>query len=165
MNDGLERVLWGSRFIVLVPVMGALLLAIAAFVLGAADTISTVGLLAGYIGPGEHAIVRGELIGSIVKAIDADLIGAILLVVALGLYELFINRLRAAEQSEVAERLLTIRSLDDLKDRISRLVLLILIVEFFGIALGLNITSALELLMFGVGIFLIAAAVYLASRH
>ncbi|MBV8715728.1 MAG: YqhA family protein, partial [Chloroflexi bacterium] len=121
-----------------------------------------------YLGSGsasEHSTLRSDVIASIVKAIDADLIGAILLVVALGLYELFINRLRPAEQSEVAERVLTIRTLDDLKDRISRLVLLILIVEFFGISLGLTIGSAMELLMLGVGIFLVAGAIYLAGRH
>ena len=52
-----------------------------------------------------------------------------------------------------------------MKDRISRLVLLILIVEFFGISLGLTISSAMELLMLGVGIFLVAGAIYLAGRH
>ena len=167
-SNVLERLLWGSRFVVLVPVVGALVLAVGAFALGAADTISVLGILVSYLGSGsasEHSTLRSDVIASIVKAIDADLIGAILLVVALGLYELFINRLRPAEQSEVAERVLTIRTLDDLKDRISRLVLLILIVEFFGISLGLTISSAMELLMLGVGIFLVAGAIYLAGRH
>ena len=167
-SNVLERLLWGSRFVVLVPVVGALVLAVGAFALGAADTLSVLRILVSYLGSGsasEHSTLRSDVIASIVKAIDADLIGAILLVVALGLYELFINRLRPAEQSEVAERVLTIRTLDDLKDRISRLVLLILIVEFFGISLGLTIGSAMELLMLGVGIFLVAGAIYLAGRH
>jgi uncharacterized membrane protein YqhA len=167
-GNALERLLWGSRFVVLVPVIGALVLAIGAFVLGAADTISVLGILANYLvsdTSSGHSTLRGDLIASMVKAIDADLIGAILLVVALGLYELFIDRLRIAEQSDVAERVLSIRTLDDLKDRISRLVLLILIVEFFGLVLGLSISSALELLMLGVGIFLVAGAIYLAGRH
>ena len=113
-SNVLERLLWGSRFVVLVPVVGALVLAVGAFALGAADTISVLGILVSYLGSGsasEHSTLRSDVIASIVKAIDADLIGAILLVVALGLYELFINRLRPAEQSEVAERVLTIRTL------------------------------------------------------
>lgn len=162
-----ERFLWATRLIVLVPVIGSLLLAASAFLLGAADTVEVIRVLLGYVaadGDATHA-ARNEVVASVVQTIDADLIGAIMLVVALGLYELFIKRLRAAEESEVAERVLTVRTLDDLKDRITRLVLLILIVEFFGVALGLTISSALELLMLGVGILMIAAAMYLASRH
>ncbi len=164
-GDFFQRLLWGTRYVVLVPVVGALLLAIAAFVLGAADTVSVIGLIANYLGDGTNGDLRSKLISSMVKAIDADLIGAILLVVGLGFYELFIGRLRVAEESDVAERVLTLHTLDDLKDRISRLVLLILIVEFFGIALGLSVATATDLLLFGSGIFLIAAAIYLASRR
>jgi uncharacterized membrane protein YqhA len=167
-TDRFERLLWGSRVIVLVPVVGALILSISSFLLGAIDTLTIVGTIFTYLGPGgspDHTTLRSELITGIVKAVDADLIGAIMLVVSLGLYELFISRLSVAENSEVAERVLTLRTLDDLKERISRLVLLILIVEFFGIALNLTITTSLDLVLLAVGIFLIAAAMYLASRH
>jgi uncharacterized membrane protein YqhA len=167
-TDRFERILWGSRVVVLVPVVGALVLAIGSFVLGAIDTLQIITTLVSYIGPGtsaEHSTLRSDLITGIVKAVDADLIGAIMLVVSMGLYELFIKHLDVAEKSEVADRVLTVRTLDDLKERISRLVLLILIVEFFGIALGLTITTSLDLLLLGVGIFLIAAAMWLAGRH
>jgi uncharacterized membrane protein YqhA len=168
-TERFERILWGSRVIVLVPVVGALILSIGSFVLGAVDTVSIITTLASYLGPAgasaEHGTIRSDLITGIVKAVDADLIGAIMLVVSMGLYELFIKHLDVAESSEVADRVLTVRTLDDLKERISRLVLLILIVEFFGIALGLSITTSLDLLLLGVGIFLIAAAMWLASRH
>jgi uncharacterized membrane protein YqhA len=82
-SNALERLLWGSRFVVLVPVIGALVLAIGAFVLGAVDTVSVLGILASYLvsdSSSGHSSLRGDLIGSMVKAIDADLIGAILLV-------------------------------------------------------------------------------------
>jgi uncharacterized membrane protein YqhA len=167
-TDRFERILWGSRVIVLVPVVGALVLSIGSFVLGAIDTLQIITTLVSYIGPGtnaDHSTLRSDLITGIVKAVDADLIGAIMLVVSMGLYELFIKHLDVAETSEVADRVLTVRTLDDLKERISRLVLLILIVEFFGIALGLSITTSLDLLLLGVGIFLIAAAMWLAGRH
>ena len=65
----------------------------------------------------------------------------------------------------MATRVLLVTSLDDLKDRISRLVLLILIVEFFGLALQFSATTALDLLALGLGIFLVAAAMYLGSQH
>jgi hypothetical protein len=47
-----------------------------------------------------------------------------MLIFALGLYELFVSRIEIAEGSEFAERRLLIRSLDDLKDHLAKVVLL-----------------------------------------
>ena len=163
-----ERALWASRMIVLVAVVCSLLLALVALVLGAADTLAVVADLIGYLSPtaqpSTRESLRGDLVASIVKAVDAFLIGAVLVVVALGLYELFINRIESTEGSESAARVLLIRNLDDLKDRMSRLVLLILIVEFFGMALRLSVQGALDLLLLALGIFLVAASVFLTTR-
>ena len=163
-----ERALWASRMVVLVAVVCAMLLALVALVLGAADTLAVIGDLIGYLSPtaqpSMRETLRGDLVASLVKAVDAFLVGTVLVVVALGLYELFVNRIDPAERSEAAARVLLISNLDDLKDRISRLVLLILIVEFFGLALQLRVRSALDLLLLALGIFLVAASVYLTTR-
>ena len=52
------------------------------------------------------------MVTTIIKVVDEYLIGAILIVFSLGLYELFVSKLEAAERSEAAPRLLLIRSLD-----------------------------------------------------
>jgi len=67
-----------------------------------------------------------------------------------------------AEGSEFASRLLLIRSLDDLKDRLAKVVLLILVVKFFEYALQLEIRTSLELLWLGLGVMLVAAALWLS---
>lgn len=164
-----ERLLSDSRVVVLVAVVASLLLAVAAFVVGAADTVSVIAGLVDYLDPGvsaaERDTLRGDLVGSIVKAVDTFLIGAILLVVAIGLYELFIRRIDPTESPAAVAQAFSIKSLDELKDRISRLALLILTVEFLGMALRLSTTTALDLLYLAIGIFLIAAAVYLGGKH
>jgi uncharacterized membrane protein YqhA len=60
---------------------------------------------------------------------------------------------------------LLIESVDDLKDRLAKVVLLVLIVEFLQYALGARYTSALDLLYLAVGIALIGLALYLSSKH
>ncbi len=164
-----ERVLWASRYIVAVPVVASVAMAIAAFYLGTVDVVYLLSRLGTYAdlstGSAEHSAARATLIGAIVKAVDVYLLAAILLIFALGLYELFIGRIEAAERDEVAPRLLLIRSIDDLKDRLAKVVLLVLIVEFLQYALGLHLTRALDLLYLAVGIALIGAAIYLTSRH
>jgi uncharacterized membrane protein YqhA len=164
-----QAALWRTRWIVVVAVVGSMLLAFAAFAMGAIETLAVLSLLVGYVTPGAGMFardgLRGELIASIVKATDTFLVGTILVVVALGLYELFINKIQAAEHGAGQPRLMLATSLDVLKDRIARLVLLVLVVEFFGAALQFKTTTGLDLLVLAVGVFLIAAALFLTRQH
>ena len=163
-----ERVLWGSRLLVLVAVVGGIVLSSGAFYLGTVDVVYAMRYLADYADPSlgseERAEVSADALTTIVKAVDEYLIAAILLVFSLGLYELFINRIEAVERSEVAGRLLLIKSLDDLKGRLASLVLLVLAIEFFRHALDLRYESAIDLLYLAVGTLLVSAALYLSTK-
>ena len=108
--------------------------------------------------------MRANAVTAIVEAVDGHLIPAILVIFALGLYELFVSKLDPAEMSEVLPRLLLIRNLDELKDRIAGLVLLVLVIEFFQRALKLEHRNPLDLLYFATGVLLISGALYLGSR-
>jgi uncharacterized membrane protein YqhA len=100
---------------------------------------------------------------TIVKALDGFLIGALLLLFAFGLYELFVGDIRATEEDEAAQRLLVVSSLDDLKEKVARLVLLVLVIEFFQRALSLRYERALDLLYLAWGILLVSEAFYLSG--
>ena len=164
-----ERILWSSRLVVVVPVIASVVMAVAAFYLGTVDVVYLVTHLASYTDPNAsasaHAQTRVKLLTSIIKAVDVYLLAAILLIVALGLYELFIGKIDVAERDEIAPRLLLIRSIDDLKDRLAKVVLLVLIVEFLQNALITPYPSALDLLYLAIGIALIGVALYLTSKH
>jgi uncharacterized membrane protein YqhA len=167
-QENFERLLWGSRLLVLVVVLVGLVLAVGAIYLATADVVYFVGLPQ-YVDPNlsyqARDELRTELITIIVKALDGYLISVILIVFSLGLYELFVSKLDAAEGSEVASRLLYIGSLDDLKDRVVRLVLLILAIEFFQHALHLRYDSSSDLLYLAGGVLLISGAFYLIGLH
>jgi uncharacterized membrane protein YqhA len=79
------------------------------------------------------------------------------------LYELFISKIDAIEASPVATRLLLIRSLDDLKDRLAKVVFLILIVRYFQYALDATIDAPIDLLYLAIGIALVAVSLYLTK--
>lgn len=49
----------------------------------------------------------------------------------MGLYELFISKINVAEDSKVSKNVLHISSLDSLKNRLAKVILMILIVNFF----------------------------------
>ena len=163
-----ERALWGSRLAVLVAVVFGTLLSLGAFYLATVDAFFALGYVVQYAEPGlaseEREALRANAVTTIVKAVDEYLIAAILIIFSLGLYELFVSKLEAAERLEAATRLLLIRSLDQLKERIAGLVLLVLAIEFFQRALRLEYESALDLLFFAAGALLVSGALYLATK-
>lgn len=161
-----ERALWLSRLVVVVPVVACVVMAVSAFYLGTVDVVYLVAHLASYAdASATHTTERATLLSAIIRAVDDYLLAAILFIVALGLYELFIGRIDAAEREEFASRLLLIRSVDDLKERLGKVVLLVLVVEFLQFALALHPKGALDLLYLAVGIALIGAALYLTTKH
>src|SRR5690348_5580055 len=110
----LERALWLSRFVVLIPIIASVVLAIAAVYLGTADVLYLLGHLRAYADLTQAApsrtATRAALLGTIIRALDVYLLAAILVIFALGLYELFIGPIEGAERAAVAPRLLLIRS-------------------------------------------------------
>ncbi len=162
-----EKTLWSSRLLMIVGVVMSALMSLGAFYMATVDALGLLKYLAAYgdasLGTEARADVRAQTVTLIVKSVDGYLIAAILLIFALGLYELFINRLDAARNSEVAPKLLQVRSLDDLKHRIAGLLLLVLVIEFFQRALRLNYETPLDLLMLALSVLLIAASFYVSN--
>lgn len=169
LEQSFERALWSSRLLVIVAVLVSVLLALAALVLATLDALHTVRLLGRYADPGlggdERDVLRTDVLTTIVKSLDGYLIAALLLIVAFGLYELFVNRIDPATGSPAARRLLQVRDLEDLKQRVSKLVVLVLAAEFFQQALRLPINGTLELLWLGLGILVVSAALWLSGRY
>lgn len=163
-----EALMWNSRMVVLLPVLLSLLLGFGLFIVTTVDALILTGDMLAYLDPGLSSDARGEqrlqTISDVVAVVDGYLLAAIMLIFALGLYELFINRIDRAEGSEFAARLLLIRSLDDLKDRLANVILLILIVKFFQQALNLKYKDTNDLLLLAAGIILVAGALFLSGR-
>jgi uncharacterized membrane protein YqhA len=132
------------------------------------DVLFLLGGLLSYGSPNlefaARAALREATVTGIVKAVDVYLIAAILLIFAMGLYELFINKIDPSDSvARAMPRLIQVESLYDLKDRIAKLILLILIIEFFQYALKLTYANSLDLLYLAIGILLIGGALFLSG--
>jgi uncharacterized membrane protein YqhA len=163
-----EQMLWQSRLLVLVAVVASTILAAGTFYMATVDVLFLLGGLIPYGRPhlesAARAALRDAAVTGIVKAVDVYLIAAILLIFAMGLYGLFISKIDTAETAVRAmPNLIRVESLDDLKDRIAKLILLVLIVEFFQYALKLTYATPLDLLYLAVGILFIGGALYLSG--
>jgi uncharacterized membrane protein YqhA len=159
-----ENFLWKSRHLVLISIVASMVMSIGMFYVATVDTFSLVKRFAAYVGAPDgqaRVALRDEIVSYLVKGIDGYLVAIVVLVLGLGLYELFIGRIDPASDTRFASNILKIESLSDLKQRLARLILLILMVEFFRTAVEIEFTTPLELLYLALGIALIGAAIYL----
>jgi uncharacterized membrane protein YqhA len=160
-----EGALWSSRFVVLFAVIASLATAFVMFFIATVDAWFLVTHLLEYASfdlVGEaRADFRSNVVTHVVEIIDGYLLGTVLLIFALGLYELFISRIDQAEDSETASSVLIIHSLDDLKGRLAKVILMILIVKYFEHAVSMSFDGALDLLYLAGGIAFVGLALYL----
>lgn len=158
-----EKFLWSSRLSVMAAVIASLVSSLAMFYLITVDTVSMISHLLNYVSLDqvERIKLRSETITHVVELIDGYLLATVLLIFSFGLYELFISKIEAAEDAENSSKVLFINSLDDLKARLAKVVLMILIVKFFEHALTMPFHTPLDLLIFAGGIALIGLALYL----
>lgn len=166
-----ETLLWNSRFVVIVAVVVSLLTSFAMFYMASVDAFYLVSHLGDYLSAdliGEaRKDFRAETVTHVVEVIDGYLLATVLLIFSLGLYELFISKIEQAEESEASSSVLAIHSLDDLKTRLGRVIIMILIVNFFEHAISMDFHGAIELLALAGGIALIGVTLYLthAEEH
>jgi uncharacterized membrane protein YqhA len=160
-----EGALWNSRFVVIVAVVASLVTAFAMFFIASVDAYFLVSHLGDYLSPdlvGEaRKNFRAETITHVVEIIDGYLLATVLLIFSLGLYELFISKIDHASDSETSSSVLAINSLDDLKTRLGRVIIMILIVNFFEHAISMDFHGPVDLLALAGGIALIGLTLYL----
>lgn len=163
-----ESALWGSRFVVLFAVIASLATAFVMFFIATVDAWFLVTHMVEYTSSEltgvARATFRSATVTHVVEIIDGYLLGTVLLIFALGLYELFISPIDQAEESETASSVLIIHSLDDLKGRLAKVILMILIVKYFEHAVSMSFEGPLDLLFLAGGIALLGLALYLTHE-
>jgi uncharacterized membrane protein YqhA len=160
-----EGTLWNSRFVVMAAVLGSLFAGFAIFYMATVDVVLLVQHALHYADSDMAAEARKALHDStvthIVEVVDGYLLATVLLIFSLGLYELFISDIDQAHGSKASSKILVISSLDDLKSRLAKVIIMILIVTLFEEALNMKVSAPIDLLYLGGAIALIALALYL----
>jgi len=81
-----------------------------------------------------------------------------------GLYELFISEIDEAMDDENRSQILAIHSLDQLKDKIAKVIVMVLVVNFFQRVLHTQFTTPLEMLYFALSITALAVGLYFLGK-
>lgn len=164
-----ENWLYGSRYLSLLAAIGSIISAIFLF---------AEGIYIIYFGLSHHFFPLADQIKdnkidyepifeTLVSSVDVFLFALVLVIFGVGVYELFVSKIDPVERdNDNRPSWLKINSVDDLKGSLGKVILMVLIVSFFKHILELKEEDwgAQTLLYLSIGIFLIAAALYLTHK-
>lgn len=149
-----QTVLWNARWVMLLPVVGLLAGAVYFAVQTGLEVWRALGS-----GSLEKALPL------MVGAVDLALLASVLIIFALGLYELFIAEVRFKRTEGGFENVLVVKSLSDLKTKLGQVILMILIVKFFEKAQAFSPKAALDFLFYAGAVALLGAALWLVQAE
>ncbi len=160
-----EGAIWRSRFIVILAVIFGLLGAIVLFVVASMDIWNVAAHTFHVISNGLHPdTFHEDVVSGIIGAVDLYLIAVVMFIFAFGLYELFISDIDEASDAENQSQILAIHSLDQLKDKIAKVIVMVLVVNFFQRVLHTQFTTPLEMLYFALSITALSVGLYFLGK-
>ena len=160
-----EKLLWSTRYIVICAVVFSIIGSISLFVLGSYEIVyalftKLIPLLTSNVD--DHS----GLLYKLISAIDLYLIGIVLLIFAFGIYELFISKIDIARRNS-AVTILEIENLEELKNKIIKVIIMVLIVTFFERVLRISkeFNDPIDLAYFALSILGLSLGVYFIKKR
>ncbi|XP_074561109.1 uncharacterized protein LOC141817334 [Curcuma longa] len=165
VEEKIEKVIYRCRFFAFLAVAGSLMGSIICFLRGCTYVIDSYREYCG-----------AKVILMLVEAIDVYLVGTVMLVLGMGLYEIFISNLDIAKMSSHGPNLLglfklmerprwlEIQSINELKTKLGHVIVMVLLVGMFEKSKKVTISSPTDLLCFAASILLSSGCLYLLSK-
>jgi len=154
-GPGFERALVLSRSVALIPVVVLTLAGAGAFVYGAALFVHSAAEIIG------HPFPVGDKIGLFLLVVDLFLVGATMLIAAIGFYELFVGHASADRQHGLPDWLV-MRDLDDLKARVVSMLVMVAAASFVNAVVDFH--GGHDILFLGSAVAVVIGALTLFLR-
>lgn len=163
MHNNFEKGLWLSRYIVILTVVLSILASFSLILIASWDIVEAITIYNPLFSKGIDD--NNQFLFKIISSIDLFLIGIVLLIFGFGVYELFVKEINFAK-ARFIESTLQIKNLDQLKNKIIKVVIIVLIVKYFEkiLKLSQNFTSPLDILYFSTSILCICFGYYFINK-
>ncbi len=158
-----EYFLWNSRLLVMLAVIPSLIGAAVLFLIGTADVIAVIVDAAEYYFADGSGDIHDTVVPKIIIAVDIYLIAIVLLIFGSGVYRLFVSPIDQAE-AQSPQHPFNVHSFDQLKDKIARVVILAVIIEFFRAVVDIRFQTPLDTIYLALSILALAGGLYLMSH-
>ena len=159
----LESLLWRFRLIAFIPVVMSLASTLLTCVIGTRDISDSVR---SYLASSHEPRMDQEALAGVVSGIDFYLIGVALLIFGYGIYELLVSEIDVyRDQSHDSEStgLLDIHNLDQLKEKLVKVLVVALIVSAFKLMILIPVKDPGSLLSFCLCVLLLAFSGFLIA--
>lgn len=173
LSKNFELILYSSRFLTIFAVIISIFSSIVLFAKGTMEAIGTLSLfwhkqnfrnLFNVIDRNELEDYEEILVGFI-SSVDIYLFAMVLLIFGMGIYELFIGKMDPVERkADARPSWLQVSSIDDLKSSLGKVILMVLIVNFFKYSLDASFNNDKSLLNLSIGIVLVSLALFIANK-
>jgi len=131
LDDNFEPTFFRLRYFLLIPVIVSFIGSMVMFTVGSYNTYKAVYALVV-----EQSFGGSPVILPIIKALDAFLIGIILVIFSFGIYDFFVSKLEPAEHAGLRPDWFKFESTGELKTKLIEVVLVILAIKFFEQIIG-----------------------------
>lgn len=164
--------LWKFRYVSFLAVLFCALASVALFIMGSMEILTPVfGIFLSIAGltEGAHSeFGNEETLKAFIGALDLYLIAVFFLIFSFGLYELIISKIDVArnEVGVTEHQLLQITSLDELKSKIIKVIIIILMVAFFKNVISMKVIQMTDAVLLALAILaLCIGSYYLTKDH
>lgn len=160
-----ESAMWQTRFLVIFAVIFGLIGAVVLFVVASMDIFGIAKYAFDTIVSGGHPEnFHEDIVGGIIGAVDLYLIAVVMLIFSFGLYELFVSPIDHSKEAKDDQKILSITSLDQLKDKIAKVIVMVLVVNFFQRVLHTEYTTPLEMLYFALAVTALSVGLFFLGK-
>jgi len=164
LERAFEQTLWSTRFFVLLAVIFSMVGGIALFIVASVDVSHVAKMVFDtYLGGLHPEHFHEDIVTELIGAVDLYLIAIVLFIFGFGLYELFISQIDVAQKS-ASSQILEIHSLDELKDKLAKVIIMVLIVGFFKRAMNTTYDGASEMAYLSLSILGLALSFYFMHK-
>lgn len=165
----IEYWLWKFRYISFLAVFFCAIASVALFIVGSLEIIGPVRdiLITSLSGGADASHLKTEdLLKGFIGALDLYLIAVFFLIFSFGLYELIISKIDVARDAcdDVDHPLLQITSLDELKSKIIKVIIIILMVAFFKNVISMKMIEVMDALLLALAILALCIGSYFLTK-
>ena len=163
MHNRFEKGLWLSRYIVIFTVILSILSSLSLILIASWDIVEAIAIYNPLFASGVED--NNQFLFKIISSIDLFLIGIVLLIFGFGVYELFVSEIDFAK-ARFMESTLQIKNLDQLKNKIIKDIIIVLILKYFEkiLKLSQNFDTSIDILFFSISILCICFGYFLINK-
>ncbi|CAK8540196.1 unnamed protein product [Lathyrus sativus] len=172
IEEGIEKMIYRCRFLAILGVLGSLIGSFLCFIKG--STFVAGSFL-------EYSVNRTKVMQMLIEALDVYLLGTVMLVFGMGLYELFVSNLGSAsslpdqnpsDRSNLfglfplkeRPKWLNIKTVNELKTKVGHVIVMLLLIGLFDRSKKATIQTPVDLLCFCASVFLSSSCLFLLSK-